>query len=83
MKYETIQEVTDFLRGNAHIDKPYLDYENKFGDDGNSKAYNDGLYAHFYNLVATEKKHFDKNVVSTILFKEGYVSTIYVATEKV
>jgi hypothetical protein len=83
MKYETIKEVADFLRGNAHIDKPYLDYQDKLGDPENSKAYNDGLYAHFYHLVATDKYHFDKNVVSTILFKEGYVSTIYVATEKV
>jgi hypothetical protein len=85
MKYDTKEEIRDFLKGNNYLEASVLDYKGIVNPIGelNSKAYNDGVYAHFYNSVASNKKHFDLNVVKQILFKPGLVSTITVTHENI
>jgi hypothetical protein len=84
MKYDTKEEVKDFLQGNNYLETSVLDYKGNIRiGELNSKAYNDGVYAHLYYSVANNKKQFDLNVAKQILFKPGLVSTISVTTENI
>jgi hypothetical protein len=65
VKYETKEEVKDFLMGNNQAIKsyPYLSYPNSEGETEESKAHNDGLFCYLYQQMCGNSglQEFKKN----------------------